>query len=93
VSGTTDERWNERIRRAIPLVDALIWTAIAVGAVILVTYLVEEQWGDAAQYLVGGVVTVLFGWLLYLGWTKRLSDAADESELRTDAPGPPTAGL
>jgi hypothetical protein len=93
VSGTADERWNERIRRAIPLVDALIWTAIAIGAVILVTYLVEEQWEDAAQYLLGGVVTVLFGWLLYLGWTKRLSAADDESELRADAPGPPTAGL
>ena len=51
VSGTADERWNARIRRAIPLVDALIWTAIAVGAVILVTYLIEEQWGDAAEYL------------------------------------------
>jgi uncharacterized membrane protein len=93
VSGPADERWSERIRRAIPLVDALIWIAIAVGAVILATYLVEEQWGDAAQYLFGGVVTALFGWLLYLGWTKRLSHAADESELRTEAPEPPTSRL
>jgi hypothetical protein len=86
VFGTAVERWNERIRHAIPLVDALIWIAIAVGAVILGSYVVEEQWGDAAQYLLGGVVTALFGWLLYLGWTKRLSHAADESEPRTDAP-------
>ena len=89
VSEPADERWNERIHLAVSLVDALVWIAIAVGAVIIATYLVEEQWGDAAQYLPGGVVTALFGWLLYLGWTKRWSPAADESELGTEAPEPP----
>jgi predicted MFS family arabinose efflux permease len=85
VSGPADERWNERIHLAISLVDALIWIAIAVGAVILGSYLVEQEWGDAAQYLLGGVVIALFGWLIYRGWTKRWSPA-DESEPRTDAP-------
>ena len=92
VSGPADERWNERIHLAISLVDALIWIAIAVGAVILGSYVVEEKWGDAAQYLLGGLVIATFGWLLYRGWTRRWSPDPDESELRTDAPEPPISG-
>jgi hypothetical protein len=53
--------------------NGLRWIVVAVGVGLLGMYLLEQRWGDATQFFLSAVVSVLLLWYVFRRWTRRPS--------------------